>query len=66
MVCFVQGFMYLFGLVAVAFAIYGLATVDKNVTDGAFNVLTVISNYVSSVFDILDHLINTIKSTNGM
>jgi hypothetical protein len=58
--------MYLFGLVAVAFAIYGLATVDKNVTDGAFNVLTVISNYVSGVFDILDHLINTIKGTTGM
>jgi hypothetical protein len=58
--------MYLFGLVAVAFAIYGLATVNKNVTDGAFNVLTVISNYVTSVFDILDHLINTIKGTNGM
>lgn len=58
--------MYLFGLVAVAFAVYGLATVDKNITDGAFNVLTTISDYATGAFDTLDAIINTIKGTTDM
>jgi hypothetical protein len=58
--------MYLFGLVAIAFAVYGLATVDKSVTDGAFNVLTTVSDYAQGAFDILDNLLNTIKGTSDM
>jgi hypothetical protein len=61
-----QGFMYLFGLVAVAFAVYGLATVDKNVTDGAFNILTVITDYANGAFDKLDRLLDTISGTTDM
>jgi hypothetical protein len=58
--------MYLFGLVAVAFAVYGLATVEKSVTDGAFNVLTVVSVYANSAFDKLDDLLDTISGTTEM
>lgn len=61
-----QGFMYLFGAVAIAFAVYGLATVDKSVTDGAFNVLTTVSDYAQDAFNILDDLLNTIKGTSDM
>lgn len=64
--CVLQGFMYLFGLVTVAFAVYGLATVDRNITDGAFNVLTTISDYANGAFDTLDDIINTIKGTTDM
>lgn len=61
-----QGFMWLFGLVAIAFAVYGLATVDKNVTDGAFNVLTSITTFANGAFDTLDHLLLTISGTTDM
>lgn len=61
-----QGFMLVFGLVAVAFAVYGLITVEKSVTDGAFNVLTSVSNYATDAFDTLDGVLDTIGSTNDM
>lgn len=58
--------MLVFGLVAVAFAVYGLITVEKSVTDGAFNVLTSVSNYATDAFDTLDGVLDTIGSTNDM
>lgn len=58
--------MFLFGLVAIAFATYGLITVDKSVTDGAFNVLTSVSTYANTAFDTLDHLLDTIEGTSRM
>jgi hypothetical protein len=58
--------MFLFGLVAVAFAAYGMATVDKSVTEGAFNVLTSISTYANKAFDTLDDLLDTIAGTSDM
>jgi hypothetical protein len=58
--------MFVFGLVAVAFAAYGMATVDKSVTDGAFNVLTSISSYANRAFDALDGLLDTVDGTSDM
>jgi len=58
--------MLVFGLVAVAFAVYGLVTVEKSVTDGAFNVLTSVSDYATDAFDTLDALLDTIGSTSNM
>lgn len=58
--------MFVFGLVAVAFAAYGMATVEKSVTDGAFNVLASISAYTNRAFDTLDGLLDTIGGTSDM
>ncbi|WIA38305.1 hypothetical protein OEZ86_001645 [Tetradesmus obliquus] len=61
-----KGFMLLFGLVAVAFAIYGMATVKKDVTDDAFGVITTISNYTTGVTDTVDRLMDTIGGVSGI
>lgn len=58
--------MFLFGLVAVAFAVYGMITVDKSVTDRAFNVLTSVTNFATGAFDTLDSLLNTVKGATDM
>lgn len=58
--------MLLFGLVAVAFAIYGMATVKKDVTDDAFGVITTISNYTTGVTDTVDRLMDTIGGVSGI
>ncbi|KAF6262984.1 hypothetical protein COO60DRAFT_530774 [Scenedesmus sp. NREL 46B-D3] len=61
-----KGFMCLFGLVSIAFAIYGMATVKKEVTDDAFGVVTTISNYTTGVTDTVDRLMNTIGGVSGI
>jgi hypothetical protein len=61
-----QGFMCLFGLVAIAFAIYGMASVKKDVTDDAFGVVTTIANYTTGVTDTVDRLMDTIGGVSGI
>jgi hypothetical protein len=58
--------MFLFGLVAIAFAIYGMASVKKNITDDAFGVVTTISNYTTGVTDTVDRLMDTIGGVSGI
>jgi hypothetical protein len=61
-----QAFIFLFGAVAVAFAAFGMITVDKSVTRGAFNVLTTITTYATDAFSTLDRLLDTVQGTSGM
>jgi hypothetical protein len=61
-----QGFMCLFGLVAIAFAIYGMASVKKDVTDDAFAVVSTIANYTTGVTDTVDRLMDTIGGVSGI
>lgn len=44
----------------------GMATTDRNVTDGAFNVLASITTYLNRAFGTLDALLDTVGGTSDM
>lgn len=56
--------MMLFGLVAMAFAIYGMSSVKKDITDDAFGVIKTLANYTGGVMDTVDSLMGTIGGVN--
>jgi hypothetical protein len=58
--------MCLFGLIAIAFVIYGMASVKKDVTDDVFGVITTIANYTTGVTDTVDRLMDTIGGVRGI
>jgi hypothetical protein len=58
--------MFLFGLIAIVFAIYGMASVKKDITDDAFGVITTIAKYTTGVTDTVDRLMDTIGGVSGI
>jgi hypothetical protein len=61
-----QVFMLLFGLVCIAFAVYGMVTVDRAVADKGFAVLVTVTNYVVRVFDHLDKLLGSADEVSSI
>jgi hypothetical protein len=61
-----QVFMTLFGLVSIAFAIYGMASLKKDVTTEAFGILGTVSNYTVNATDALNRLMSTLGGVNAV
>eukprot|EP00879_Flechtneria_rotunda_P010857 GHRR01011346.1.p1 GENE.GHRR01011346.1~~GHRR01011346.1.p1 ORF type:complete len:497 (+),score=118.48 GHRR01011346.1:290-1780(+) len=61
-----KAFMFIFGLVSVAFAVYGMIKTDKNVTDGAFGVVKSLSLYATNVTDTVDNLVGSVRGVSDV
>ncbi len=58
--------MYLFGIVAMCFAIYGMSKVDKALVKKAWSVVDEVSDYTLNVTGTLDHLLDTISNASAI
>jgi hypothetical protein len=59
-----QGFMVIFGLTCVAFAVYGMATVKKGIVGEAFGTLDTLTNFTNGVLGSADSLLNTVDGVS--
>lgn len=63
-----QGFMFLFGLIAIIFAIYGMASASKqkDMVGPAFGVIDTLSTYFGQVSGEVNNLVATISNVTGI